>query len=231
MNKCEKIALAAAVTAVALPVFLLAPGTANRRQKAAFSGVNFAHRGLHNREKTVPENSIEAFRLAARQGYGIELDVQLTKDGHVVVFHDDTLDRVCGVEGRVDEMTYGELCKLRLCGSEYSVPLLSEVLAVVRGRGPIIVELKPGKRNKELCRRTYEVLSAYRGEVCIESFHPMIVSWFRFHAPEFIRGQLAMPANGYKGKGKFWKDARRNVATSTSVQAGSKDTFHHFLCL
>ena len=203
MKAYEKIAIAAAVGAVAVPVFLLAPGRANRRQKAAFTGMNFAHRGLHSRDKLVPENSVEAFRLAAREGYGIELDVQLSKDGHVVVFHDDTLNRVCGVDARVDEMTYGELCKLRLCGSEYGIPLLSEVLAVVRGRGPIIVELKPGKRNKELCKKTYEILSAYRGEVCIESFHPMIVTWFRFHAPEFLRGQLAMPAKGYKNQSKF----------------------------
>jgi len=198
MKNGAKIALAtAAITAVAAPVFLLAPGVANKRQKSPFMGTNFAHRGLHSRDKTVPENSLEAFRLAARQGYGVELDVQLTRDGHVVVFHDATLDRVCGVEGRVDELTYGELCKLRLCGSEYGIPLLSEVLAVIRNRGPIVVELKPGKNNKELCKKTYEILSAYRGDVCIESFHPFIVAWFRFHAPEFIRGQLAMPANKY----------------------------------
>lgn len=202
MKTYAKIAVAAAAAA-AVPVFLLAPGRAGSRQKAQFTGVNFAHRGLHSRDKSVPENSLEAFRLAARQGYGVELDVQLTRDGHVVVFHDDTLDRVCGVEGRVDEMTYGELCKLRLCGSEARIPLLSEVLAVIRNRGPIIVELKPGKRNKELCRKTYEVLSAYRGDVCVESFHPFIVSWFRFHAPELLRGQLAMPAKGYKNQSKF----------------------------
>jgi len=140
MKNGAKIALAtAAITAVAAPVFLLAPGVANKRQKSPFMGTNFAHRGLHSRDKTVPENSLEAFRLAARQGYGVELDVQLTRDGHVVVFHDATLDRVCGVEGRVDELTYGELCKLRLCGSEYGIPLLSEVLAVIRNRGPSLL--------------------------------------------------------------------------------------------
>jgi len=203
MKKGVKIAVAVAAVAAAAPVFLLAPGRAGKRQKSAFLGVNYAHRGLHTRDKSVPENSLEAFRLAARQGYGVELDVQLTKDGHVVVFHDATLDRVCGVEGRVDEFTYGELCKFRLCGSEYGIPLLSEVLAVIRNRGPIVLEIKPGKRNKELCRKTYEILSTYRGDVCIESFHPMIVSWFRFHAPEFVRGQLAMPAKGYKDQGKF----------------------------
>ena len=93
--------LCAAGAAAALPVFLLAPGHASRRQKAPFMGMNFAHRGLHSRDKSVPENSIAAFRLAAREGYGVELDVHLSQDGQVVVFHDDTLERVCGVPGRV----------------------------------------------------------------------------------------------------------------------------------
>jgi len=195
--------LGAAALAVAVPVFVLAPGAATRRQKAPFMGVNFAHRGLHSRDKLVPENSIEAFRLAAAAGYGIELDVQLSKDGYLMVFHDDTLDRVCGVSGRVDEFTYEELMQLRLCGTEYTIPLLSEVLDVVCGRCPIIVELKNGKRNKELCRKTYAELSCYRGDICVESFNPFIVMWFRFHGRDLIRGQLAMPAKDYDNLPKF----------------------------
>jgi glycerophosphoryl diester phosphodiesterase len=160
-------------------------------------GVNFAHRGLHSRDKTVPENSLEAFRLAAREGYGIELDVQLSRDGKVVVFHDNTLDRVCGVHARVDEKTWAELQELRLCGTEYGIPLFSEVLNTVRGRGPLIVELKSGRRNRELCEKTYAMLQNYRGEACIESFNPFIVMWFRFHAKDLLRGQLAAPSKEY----------------------------------
>ena len=91
-----------AAAAVSLPLILLAPGRATKRQKAPFMGMNFAHRGLHSRDKSIPENSLEAFDLASRAGYGMELDVQLSKDGQVVVFHDDTLERVCGVNARVD---------------------------------------------------------------------------------------------------------------------------------
>ena len=193
--------MAAAACALLTPVFLVAPGSASRRQKAPFMGVNFAHRGLHSRDKTVPENSLEAFRLAAREGYGIELDVQLSKDGQVVVFHDDTLDRVCGVHARVDEKTYEELKQLSLCGTEHTIPLFSDVLAVIRGRGPLIVELKTGRRNRELCEKTHALLESYRGDVCIESFNPFIVTWFRFHAPDLVRGQLAMPYKRYAGEG------------------------------
>lgn len=174
-------------------LFVMAPGASSRRQRAPFMGTNVAHRGLHSRDKSVPENSLEAFRLAAEAGYGIELDVQLSKDGQVVVFHDDTLDRVCGVCARVDELTLAELKALRLCGTEQTIPLFTEVLDVIRGRGPIICELKDGKRNRELCEKTYDIISAYRGEICVESFNPMIVAWFRFHAKDLLRGQLAQP--------------------------------------
>ncbi|MCF0137606.1 MAG: glycerophosphodiester phosphodiesterase [Oscillospiraceae bacterium] len=158
---------------------------------------NFAHRGLHKRDKTVPENSIAAFERAASKGYGIELDVQLSKDGQVVVFHDDTLNRVCGVDSRVDEKTYEELSRLSLCGTGETIPLFSEVLRTVRGRGPLIVELKNGRSNRELCEKTYELLKGYSGIYCIESFNPLIVRWFRKNAPEVLRGQLACPKEDY----------------------------------
>ena len=196
----KKLRLIAALgtAAVALPLAMVCPGKVTRRQKAPFLGMNFAHRGLHARDRSIPENSLPAFELAARSGYGIELDVQLSKDGEVVVFHDDTLDRVCGVHARVDELSWAELQELRLCGTEYGIPLFSEVLAVVRGRTPLIVELKTGKRNRELCEKTYALLSDYRGDACVESFNPLIVGWFRIHAHDLLRGQLAAPMRNYK---------------------------------
>ena len=180
-----------AVVAAGLPVFLFAPGAATKRQKAPFIGRNFAHRGLHSEDRSVPENSLEAFRLAGRAGYGVELDVQLTRDGQVVVFHDDTLDRVCGVHARLEDKSYNELKLLTLCGTDQRIPLLTEVLEVYGGRGPLLVELKNGSRNRELCEKTYAILSDYPGEVCIESFNPLIVRWFRRHAKDLLRGQLA----------------------------------------
>ena len=192
-SKIKKAAVIGGCTAAAagLPGFLLAPGKATKRQKAPFYGRSFAHRGLHTEDKSVPENSLEAFRLAGRAGYGVELDVQLTKDGQVVVFHDDTLDRVCGVPGKLEEKSYDELKLLSLCGTNQRIPLLTEVLEVYQGRGPLLVELKTGSRNRELCEKTYAILSDYPGEVCIESFNPFIVRWFKKHAKDIVRGQLA----------------------------------------
>ena len=193
-----------AVTAAALPVLLSAPGRVSKAQKAPFLGWNYAHRGLHKADKSVPENSLEAFRLAGEAGYGAELDVQLSKDGQVVVFHDDTLDRVCSVHGRVDAFTLQELQQMSLCGTDQHIPLFSQVLEVFGGRGPLIVELKTGPRNKELCEKTLALLEGYRGDVCIESFDPRIVAWFRRHAPQLLRGQLAAPMEEYTkdGRGK-----------------------------
>ena len=198
----KKLLPAAAVLGAAVGglVFLVAPGHICRWQKKPFMYRNFAHRGLHKRDKSVPENSITAFERASAKGYGMELDVQLSRDGQVVVFHDDTLNRVCGVDSRVDEKTYDELKEMSLCGTEETIPLFSDVLKTVRGRGPLIVELKTGKRNKELCEKTYALLKDYCGEYCIESFNPFIVRWFRKNAPEIVRGQLANPPKDYNGE-------------------------------
>ncbi|MCR5136841.1 MAG: glycerophosphodiester phosphodiesterase [Oscillospiraceae bacterium] len=189
------------LAAAVLPVWAVAPGHISRRQRAIFRGVNYAHRGLHTRDKSVPENSLAAFRRAAREGYGIELDVQLSRDGEVVVFHDDTLDRVCGVHARVGDLSFAELEKLRLCGTDEQIPLFSEVLASIRGCEALIVELKNGPRNRELCEKTCALLENYHGNVCIESFNPMIVAWFRFHAPDLVRGQLATSRKDYRESG------------------------------
>ncbi|MBO6159758.1 MAG: glycerophosphodiester phosphodiesterase [Firmicutes bacterium] len=177
--------------------FLCAPAKVDEEAYAPFQNRNFAHRGLHNLEKGIPENSIAAFNAACEAGYGSELDVQLTKDGQVVVFHDDDLKRVCGVDARVDSKTLEELEELRLLGTEQGIPLFTEVLAAVNGRAPLIVELKTGPQNDELCEKTYEILAGYEGEYCIESFDPRIVSWFRKNAPEIVRGQLACSIEGY----------------------------------
>lgn len=201
MNSHLKRALPFAAACLTLPVLAVAPGHASRRQKAIFRGVNYAHRGLHSRDRSVPENSLAAFRLAAREGYGIELDVQLSRDGQVVVFHDDTLDRVCGVHARVDEKSFEELSGLRLCGTDERIPLFSEVLQSIRGCEALIVELKNGSRNRELCEKTKALLETYHGNVCIESFNPLIVAWFRFHAPDLVRGQLATSLKDYRDDG------------------------------
>lgn len=186
------------VTIIILLVLLYFYITAPSREGRAKSwqGTLFAHRGLHGGENA--ENSMEAFEAACRCGYGIELDVQLSKDGEVVVFHDDTLLRMTGDVRRVDCVDYSEMKTLSLEGKGY-IPTFYEVLQLVGGRVPLLVELKNGKRNGELCRKVRDMLRDYNGAYVVESFNPLIIAWMRKNAPEFIRGQLVGPRKSYKG--------------------------------
>ena len=181
----------------------------SEEEKNKFTHWYYAHRGLHTKDRTVPENSRRAFRRAAEEGYGYELDVQLSRDGEVMVFHDDLLDRMCGPEngapegllnhtGFIWEKDYSELSKTSLAGTEETIPTLREVLDILKdGKGPLIVELKKGPRNDELSEKTYAIMKEYPGVWCMESFHPMIVNWFRKNAPEVVRGQLATTKDDY----------------------------------
>lgn len=182
---------------IAIIILYIVMITPSRRGRAeAWKGTPFAHRGLHGGD--IAENSCEAFEAACMRGYGIELDVQLSSDGTVVVFHDDTLVRMTGDNRRVDQVPLDELKTLSLQGKGM-IPTFEEVLCLVNGRVPLLVELKNGKRNGELCRKVRDMLRAYKGAYIVESFNPLIVDWMRRNAPEFVRGQLVGPRKSYKG--------------------------------
>lgn len=189
------------ICALALVLFfLLLPAESTLEQRLPFWGLNCAHRGLHTPGKAVPENSIPAFTAAVDAGYGIELDIRLSADGEVVVFHDDTLDRMCGVPGRVDEKSFEELCALSLCGAGHKIPLLREVLALVDMRVPLVIELKTTPDYKRLCQSAWRILRLYDGDICVQSFDPRILRWFKKYAPGLLRGQLAaLPARLNRG--------------------------------
>ncbi len=139
-----------------------------------------AHRGLHDESAGVVENSLSAARAAVAGGYAIECDVQLSADHEAVVFHDDFLERLTGVAGRVNEKTARELSAIRLKGSNESVPLLWELLQAIQGRAPLVVELKSNfDGNLALARRVAELLAGYRGPAAIESFDPDPIAFLR----------------------------------------------------
>ena len=140
-----------------------------RADFSAFAKYDYAHRGLHNKEKGVPENSLLAFDMACRGGFGMELDLQLTQDGQIVIHHDRNISRTCGVDRNIDEMTYEELSGYRLLGSQEQVPLFSDVLKVVDGRTPLIIEFKSYTRQEELCQKAMALLEGYQGLYCVES--------------------------------------------------------------
>jgi glycerophosphoryl diester phosphodiesterase len=184
----------------------LAPGLLNLLE------VPLAHRGLWS--QGAPENSRAAFRAALAGGYGIELDVQRLADGEVVVFHDETLDRLAGRPGRIPAMRSDELGSVRLCGSDETPPLLRDVLTMVRGRVPLYVEIKNRGMPGPLETRVLELVRGYAGPVAIASFNPAVLGWFRRREPGIVRGQIASHMMHHRtGRGRLLSDLRLNVVS------------------
>lgn len=152
-------------------------------------GWAYAHRGLFG--NGVPENSMEAFRLAKEAGYGVELDVHLLADGNLAVIHDSKLLRTTGAEGIVEDLTAQQLCQYKLEGTQQTIPQFCEVLELFQGAAPLIIELKAVSANHaRLCEAVCDMLENYKGAYCLESFDPRCVAWLRKHRPHLIRGQL-----------------------------------------
>ncbi len=151
----------------------------------------YAHRGLYDNKKGIPENSLLAFSKAADAGYGMEMDVQLTKDKVAVIIHDWDLKRMCNINRKISSMTYAELQNLCLLNTTEHIPTFEEALSVVNGRVPLIIELKSNALRTPLPQIVNDILKDYPGKYCIESFNPLVLSWFKHHRPDITRGQLS----------------------------------------
>ena len=148
-----------------------------------------AHRGFHNNEN--PENSLGAFARAIDYGYAIELDVQQIADGTVIVFHDYSLARMTGRDGYTKNLLKSELSEYKLGKTDFCIPTLNEVLDLVGGQVPILIEIKNEGKVGELEKATYDILKNYDGDYAIQSFNPYSLEWFKRNAPSIWRGQLA----------------------------------------
>lgn len=173
--------------------FLIFPCFRRHPDRKILDGLLIAHRGLHNNEKGIPENSILAFNAAIQDGYAIETDIHITLDGEIVAFHDDDLMRMCGVVGSIEEMTLEEIRNLGLIGTNEKIPTLKELLELVNGKVPLMIEIKcPVLLNyAPLCRRANEILKEYKGKYFIQSFYPPVLMWYRKNAKNVCRGQLS----------------------------------------
>lgn len=194
------VVLIVAAALIILYFLAIMPRLSHRKARKDFLGVYYAHRGLHDNASDAPENSLAAFKKAVKAGYGIEMDVQLTRDKIPVVFHDFTLERICGKEGKVCDYTWQELKEFRLCESEETIPRFEEVLKAVKGRVPLIVELKVEWMDISVCPVVDKLLREYKGLYCIESFNPLVLSWYRRYHNDVVRGQLS---DGFTRSGEF----------------------------
>lgn len=197
-----------------LYLFLIHPGSRKMEVIDAFKKKKyFAHRGLYDNDSDHPENSLPAFQNAIDHGYGMEMDVQLTKDGVPVVFHDFKLARVARdekdepVQGKVYDYTFEQLQHFHLLNSTEKIPTFQAFLDLLHGQEPVIVELKIENSDKELavCPKADALLSQYQGLYCVESFNPNGVKWYKDHRPEIMRGQLSsMFTKTNEDASKYW---------------------------
>jgi glycerophosphoryl diester phosphodiesterase len=183
------------------------PSSPSRQAElAALIARPFAHRGLHGPGRI--ENSRAAFEAAVANGFGIELDVQASRDGRAIVFHDSDLERLTGQRGAVEDLTVESLGRLQLRDSDEKIPTLEEILRLVSGRVPLLIEVKaPGRRATTINRATRAALTGYSGSVAVMSFNPEVSRWFARTDPDRLRG-LVITENGRR-----WRSApRRRLA-------------------
>lgn len=196
------VLLGLVLLALAVALFMIYPCSKKRcREMEKYRQVKYAHRGLH--DETKAENSMSAFKAAKDHGYGIELDVRLSKDGELVVFHDDDLTRVVGKEGKVKDFTAEELSKMSLLGTSDGIPTFREVLDLIDGSVPLLVELKVLIGESGVAEKFVEVIEGYKGDYIVESFNPVALRTLRKLRPDVLRGILSMEYSKeerYKGK-------------------------------
>ncbi|MCL6698724.1 glycerophosphodiester phosphodiesterase [Sphingomonas sp. NSE70-1] len=179
--------------------------------------MGFAHRGLHG--PGVPENSLAAFRAALDIGAGIECDVRLSGDGQVMVFHDHDLRRLCASALAVESTPAATLAAQKLYDSGEHIPRLSEMLDLVAGRVPLLVEVKcRGGNAAQVTAAVVAQLNGYPGPVGVMSFEPSVGRWLARHEPQVRRGLVI---SGRAGAFDRWRSIRSASPHFLAVDFGA----------
>lgn len=173
-------------------LFVVFPSIRRHPDREILNNLYIAHRGLHCRENGIPENSVSAFSNAIVNGFAIETDIRLTRDGEVVVFHDENLKRMCGQDAKIENLTLSELRQYKLLNTNERIPSFKEFLDLVEGRVPLLLEFKCNAKNcKQLCIAANRLLKEYNGKYFVQSFYPGVPFWYRKNRNDILRGQLA----------------------------------------
>lgn len=191
MGKKIKKLLKAAVGTSAAWALAVKPRISNKPDLSEIRRYDFANRGYHNGHEGIPENSRAAFTAAVEHGYGIVMDVRLSRDGIPVIFQDHKLERICGKEAAVEESAWKVLKECRLLETEETIPCLADGLELVDSQVPVLLNLHVDQNNySALCAKVCEILDAYEGVAAVESFDYRVVKWFKENSPAVIRGQM-----------------------------------------
>ena len=173
-----------------LYTFITMPSLRRHNVFLRMAGKRYGHRGLYGED--APENTLSSFSRCIENGFGFEFDVHLTADGELMIMHDNKTKRMTGRDMKMSESDSQTLRELKVGETDEKIPYLSEVLELVAGRFPLIVELKvDGNNYRELCEKASALLDKYDGDYAIESFDPRPVLWYRLHRPNVARGQLS----------------------------------------
>lgn len=162
--------------------------------------IPIAHRGIFDNNAGIPENSMAAFKAAVQLGYAIELDVWLSNDNEVIVFHDVNLERMTGHKGNLEELSAQNLKLISLLKTQETIPTLRQVLTMIRGRVPVYIEIKAtefrlaGGLEEEVAKLLDDYTAQYKTDLfAVISFNPKSIEWFRQNRPNFVRGQSYDP--------------------------------------
>ena len=191
-GKAKFVFLFLLIVIIGACIFCKMPGEKVTAKLQPFYEQPIAHRGYFDNDSTAPENSLAAFQRAIDNGYAIELDTQISADGTVWVLHDKSLLRSSGIDKNIDAMTDAEIRECTLFGTSEKVPTFAEVLELIDGKTPLLVEIKgeAGDDVKAISKATAELLDNYKGVYVVQSFNPFAVQWFRENRPDVPRGQL-----------------------------------------
>ena len=165
--------------------------TKGKPDMTVFSAYDYANGGLHDYCKNIPDNSLKSFERAMKHGYGIVMDVRITKDGVPVVFSDRGLWRMCSVEGNIEDKSIDELKEYRLIDTDMTIPTLEEALNLVDGQVPVLLNLKSLNGDYlNLCENCAVVIDQYDGVIAVEALDYRCIRWFMRYRPAVIRGQM-----------------------------------------
>ena len=151
-----------------------------------------AHRGLYQAGTICEENTLPAIEAAINAGFSVEIDVRLTGDDRIAVFHDVSLDRLTGQKGLIAQHGLAQLQEIQVGNSGAGIPHFPDVLDLVDGRTPLFVEIKTEERTniQHLCAGIRHSLEGYAGDVAVMSFDPRIGLWFSKYMPKYARGAI-----------------------------------------
>ena len=161
-----------------------------------------AHRGLHNSQ--ILENTLPAFVKCVNKNYIIELDIHILSDNTIVVYHDHNLKKLTGVNKVIETLSYEQLSKIKI-NKKYTIPTLEQVMHIVDGKVPILIEVKDVDNNSKFEEELVKILDNYKGEFAIQSMNPFVIDWFYKNRKDYVIGLIVFNDLNYKLVRKYVK--------------------------